>query len=238
LFVVCGIGLPIAIFSIHYVGLAYSPISYIGWGSIMADLFGALLAIAVFVQFLGLWRHARSGESLAPGQTGTSGKTASRVLLVGGLLLLVWGFLYGAVYAAWLESGVATPEIDILKSIVANAAAQQQELLGQDFAAYGQFQMYKAINVATHTHINEMGILMLLLSFAQGLLPYSESTRTRWAMAAVIGGFFLPIGILLEIPYGVVGSVVADTAGFVVIFALVAMLLGLLRYMREGEGAS
>jgi hypothetical protein len=57
-------------------------------------------------------------------------------------------------------------------------------------------------------------------------------------MAAVIGGFFLPIGILLEIPYGVVGSVVADTAGFVVIFALVAMLLGLLRYMREGEGAS
>lgn len=238
-FVACSIGLPISIFSIHYVGLAYSPISHIGWGSIMADLFGALLAITVFIQLIGLWRQTRSHELLAPGQTGASGQRASRVLLVGGLLLLVWGFLYGALYAAWMESGMATPEVDILKSIVANAAARQQELLGQDFAAYGNFQMFKAINAATHTHINEMGILMLLLSFAQGLLPYSERTRTRWAVAAVAGGFLLPVGILLEIPYGVVGSVVADSAGFVVIFSLLAMLVGLLRYMRNpGEDAA
>jgi hypothetical protein len=236
-FVACGIGLPVSIFLIHYVGLAYSPVSYIGWASIMADLFGALLAIAVFVQFMGLWRHARAGESLAPGQVETDGQRAARVLLVGGLLLLVWGFLYGAIYAAWRDSGMATPEVDILKSIVANAAAQQQELLGQDFAAYGNFQMYRAINVATHTHINEMGILLLLLSFAQGLLPYSESARTRWALLAVTGAFLLPVGILLEIPYGVVGSVIADTAGFAVIASLVAMLLGLLRYIRSaGEG--
>ena len=238
-FVVCSIGLPISIFSIHYVGLAYSPLSHIGWGSIFADLFGAFLAIAVFVQFLGLWRQARSGEALAPGQGAGSGQKAARILLVGGLLLLVWGFLYGALYAAWLEAGVAVPEVDILKSIVANAAAQQQELLGQDFAAYGNFQMYKAINAATHTHINEMGILLLLLSFAQGLLPYSDAVRTRWAMAAVVGGFLLPIGILLEIPYGVVGSVIADGGGFLVIFSLAAMLLGLVRYMRSGgEGVA
>ena len=238
-FVVCSIGLPISIFSIHYVGLAYSPLSHIGWGSIMADLFGALLAVAVFIQFLGLWRQSRSVESLAPGQTGSSGQRAARVLLVGGLLLLVWGFLYGALYAAWLESGMAIPEVDILKSIVANAAAQQQDLLAEDFAAYGNFQMYKANNAATQTHINEMGILMLLLSFAQGLLPYSESARTRWAMVAVVGGFMLPVGILLEIPYGVLGSVVADSGGFLVIFSLLAMLMGLLRYMRStAEGSA
>ena len=128
--------------------------------------------------------------------------------------------------------------VDILKSIVTNAASQNQELLGQDFAAYGKFQMYRAINVATHTHINEMGILLLLLSFAQRLLPYSDSARTRWAILAVAGGFLLPVGILLEIPYGVVGSVIADSAGFAVIASLVAMLLGLLRHIRSaGEGA-
>lgn len=236
-FVACGIGLPVSIFLIHYVGLSYSPVSFIGWASIMADLFGALLAVAVFVQFIGLLRHAASGESLAPGQAGTSGQRAARILLVGGLLLLVWGFLYGAVYAAWRESGMAMAEVDILKSIVANAAAQQQELLGQDFATFGNFQMYRAINVATHTHINEMGILLLLLSFTQGLLPYSDAVRSRWAMAAVVGAFLLPVGILLEIPYGVVGSVVADGGGFVVIISLLVMLLGLLRYMRSaGEG--
>ena len=57
------------------------------------------------------------------------------------------------------------------------------------------------------------------------------------AMAAVVGAFLLPVGILLEIPYGVVGSVVADGGGFVVIISLLVMLLGLLRYMRSaGEG--
>jgi hypothetical protein len=228
----------IALLLIHYVGLAYSPVEHIGWASIMADLFGALLSLAVFLQFLGLWRHARSGERLDTGQGPGGGEQASRLLLAGGLLLLVWGFLYGAFYAAWLESGKAIPEVDILKSIVTNAASQNQELLGQDFAAYGKFQMYRAINVATHTHINEMGILLLLLSFAQRLLPYSDSARTRWAILAVAGGFLLPVGILLEIPYGVVGSVIADSAGFAVIASLVAMLLGLLRHIRSaGEGA-
>jgi hypothetical protein len=237
-FVACGLGLPVSIFLIHYVGLAYSPVEHIGWASIMADLFGALLSLAVFLQFLGLWRHARSGERLDTGQGPGGGEQASRLLLAGGLLLLVWGFLYGAFYAAWLESGKAIPEVDILKSIVTNAASQNQELLGQDFAAYGKFQMYRAINVATHTHINEMGILLLLLSFAQRLLPYSDSARTRWAILAVAGGFLLPVGILLEIPYGVVGSVIADSAGFAVIASLVAMLLGLLRHIRSaGEGA-
>ena len=237
LFVLSGIGLPISIFLIHYVGLAYSPLSHIGWASIMADLFGALLAVAVFIQLWGLWRQARVGAPLDAGRGPGGGERASRTLLVGGLLLLVWGFLYGAVYAAWRESGGAVAEVDILKSIVGNAAAGAQDALGQDFAAFGQYQMYRAINVATHTHINEMGILLLLLSFVQRLLPYSEAARNRWALLAVAGGFLLPVGILLEIPYGVVGSVVADSAGFAVIASLVAMLLGLLRYVRAGEGS-
>jgi hypothetical protein len=46
----------------------------------------------------------------------------------------------------------------------------------------------------------------------------------------VFGGFGLPIGILLELQVGVIGSVVADLAGFSAILALMAMLFGLLRY--------
>ncbi len=230
-FVISAFLLPPSIFAIHYVGLAYSPLSFIGWASMLADLFGALLAIAIFLYFLGFVRHARGdGEpGIEPAYIGHR-NSASRLLLVGGLLLLVSGFLYGAGIAAWKDFGNAVSEVDILKNIVRHASESDQTALGVDFAAFGEYQMFRAINRATHTHINEMGILLLLMSFVQAFIHYSDKTRQRWARLAVISGFALPIGILLEIPYGIVGSVIADLAGFTMIISLMAMLFGLLRY--------
>lgn len=231
LFIASATLLPVSIFSIYYVGLAYSPLSHIGWGSIFADFFGALLAVAMLVQLWGLWRHGRGlGESqVRPAYIG-SGNGAARALLVGGLLLLVSGFLYGAAYAAWAESGAGNSEVDILKDIVTHAAGSQQALLDADFGAFGQFQMYRAINVAVHTHISEMGILLLLMSFVQGFIQFSDHTRRRWARLAVLSGFGLPIGILLEINFGIIGSILADFFGFTMIVSLMAMLFGLLRH--------
>ena len=230
LFISSALLMPVSIFSIYYVGLAFSPLGHIGWGSIFADFFGAALALAMVIQLWGLWPHQRGqGDKVQAGYL-TSDNGASRVLLVGGLLLLVSGFLYGAGYAAWTQFGGAVSEVDILKNIVSHASASEQELLGADFGAFGNYQMYRAINIAVHTHINEMGILMLLMSFVQGFIHYSETTRKRWANAAVVSGFGLPIGILLEINFGIIGSILADFFGFMMIVCLMAMLFGLLRY--------
>ena len=223
--------LPAAIFSIYYVGLAYSPFEHIGWGSILADFLGALLALAMSIQLWGLWRHWRGAGQSAPGLSYPApGNSASQVLLVGGLLLLVCGFFYGAAYAAWVRSGGADSEVGILKAIVTHARAEQQAAMDAEFAAYGMFQMYRAINVAVHTHINEMGIILLLMSFFQGFIDYAERTRRRWAGLAVISAFGLPVGILLEINFGIVGSIVADFFGFTMIVSLMAMLFGLIRH--------
>lgn len=235
LYIVSGALMPPSIFAIHYVGLAYSPISHIGWGSIFADLFGALLAIAMFVQLWGLWQYRNGSTSAAP--VLPDGGRASRVLLTGGILLLVWGFLYGAAYAAWTQSGSAFSEIDILKNILASAVAADQAALGEAFGAYGHFLMITAINVATHVHINETGILLLLLALIQGLLASDDAKRLLWARIATVSAFMMPVGILLEIPYGRFGSVVVDTAGFVLIISLLVMLSGLRRYWREGGAA-
>ncbi len=238
LFTICAFLLPVSIFMIHYVGLAYSPWAFIGWASVLADLTGGLLALVMFIQLWGLWQGRDGNTSALTDRFGSGGEGASKVLLLGGCLLLACGFLYGVGYAAWLQSGTAVAELDILKPMVEHAAASQQDLLAQDFANYGNYQMYKAINVAAHTHINEMGILLLLLSFVQGLIAYGEAARRRWAMAAAIGAVFLPVGILLEIPYGFVGSVIADTAGFVVIISLLAMLKGLFAQSGSAGGQS
>src|SRR5689334_2838642 len=60
MFIVGGVFLPIGIFTIHYVGLAYSPFPVIGWASVVADSAGALLIIALVAEAWGLWRHFHS----------------------------------------------------------------------------------------------------------------------------------------------------------------------------------
>src|SRR5881296_3699543 len=62
LFLLGGVLLPIGIFLIHYVGLAYSPFSVIGWASILADSAGTLLIVVLVAEAWGLWRHFRTAR--------------------------------------------------------------------------------------------------------------------------------------------------------------------------------
>src|SRR5207302_318435 len=51
--------LPVGVFLIHYVGLAYSPLEAIGWASICADFGGTLVVAATLLYLLGIARHLR-----------------------------------------------------------------------------------------------------------------------------------------------------------------------------------
>ncbi len=54
LFIIGGIFLPVGIFLIHYVGLAYSPFSVIGWASVVADAAGRCFIVALARRTLGI----------------------------------------------------------------------------------------------------------------------------------------------------------------------------------------
>ena len=54
--------LPVCVFLIHYVGLAYSPLAAIGWASIFADFGGLLVLLATLGYLLGLWKHRFTPE--------------------------------------------------------------------------------------------------------------------------------------------------------------------------------
>jgi hypothetical protein len=228
-FIISASLLPPSIFSIHYIGTAYSPLDHIGWGNILAYSFGAAQGIVMLCFGWGVWRHVRNGARKEPVYLGR-GEKASRYLLVGGLLLLVSGFLYGAGYAAWLKTGVGANEVALLKAIVNHAALADQALLQQDFQDYGQLQLIRGINRASHAHTNEMGILLMLMAFVQPFIFFQASTRLRWAKFAVGCALLVPIGIALEIPYGRIGSFIVDSAGLGLTIALMAMIFGLLRY--------
>jgi hypothetical protein len=86
------------------------------------------------------------------------------------------------------------------------------------------------VNIAAHAHIIEFGILAMLLAFIQPWVFLGERWRRRWAIVLLAGSAILPVFVLAEIWWGLVAGGIADTGGLLVIIALTAMLIGVLRH--------
>jgi hypothetical protein len=231
LFITGGVLLPVGIFLIHYVGLAYSPFPVIGWASVLADSAGALLIIALLGEAWGLWKYFRSAraESLEPNLAAADSWTR-RALLSGGTVLVLLGFLYGAWYAAFDLYPQEKQETTILNSLAEQSAANNTALMNQSVNDYGGLAGAKAISIAAHSHAIEFGLLAMLLSFIQPYVYLSESWKRRWVLVLLAGSIILPVFVLLELKLGLVAGGIADVGGLLVIIALIGMLVGVLRY--------
>jgi hypothetical protein len=231
LFILGGIVLPVGVFLIHYVGLAYSPLSAIGWASIVADAAGALVMVATAGSLYGLVKHFHSSGRLPVHDPLLSTQTAStRLLLTGGLLLVLLGFLHGAYYAGADLYRHEAADYHLLSQMSAGAAIQSRVQVDQALAEYGQLQGEKAVNIAAHAHFAEFGILAMLLGFFQPYVSLREVWKRRWAAVLLFGSALLPICVLLEIRFGLLAGGLADFGGLLVIVAGFGMWIGILRY--------
>ena len=231
LFVTGGVLLPVGIFLIHYVGLAYSPFAVIGWGSVLADFAGALLIAALVGEAWGLYKYSRGARADAGEMEDLqAGGWARRALLSGGTVLVLLGFLYGAWYSAVDLYRHEEQETTILKNMI-DDAGQPSNLpaAALEVKNFGNLAGERAVKIAAHSHIIEFGILAILLSFIQPYVFLSESWRRRWVQVLLAGSAILPIFVLLELKLGLVAGGIADVGGLMVIIALVGMLVGVLR---------
>ena len=223
--------LPVGVFLIHYVGLAYTPLQTIGWASIFADLGGLLVLVATLGLLLGLGKHFRSQVSATVKDTLLlDGSGPGRILLAGGMVLVVIGFLHGAYYAGVDLYRNEALDSSILTDMAKAAAANDRILVDRSLEAYGQLQADKAVNVAAHAHIIEFGLLAMLLAFFQPYVSLEETWKFRWAYVLILGSVLLPVCVLLELRYGLLAGGLADLGGLLVIIALLAMWIGILRY--------
>jgi hypothetical protein len=231
LFVGGGVVLPVGVFLIHYVGLAYSPLSAIGWASIVADAGGALVMLATAGYLYGLAKHFRtSGRPPIHDPLPSTQTTSSRLLLAGGLLLVLLGFLHGAYYAGADLYPHEAADYHLLSQMSAGAAAQNRAQVDQALADYGQLQGEKAVNIAAHAHFAEFGILAMLLGLFQPYVSLREVWKRRWAAVLLFGSALLPVCVLLEIKFGLLAGGLADLGGLLVIVAGLGMWIGILRY--------
>jgi len=226
--------LPVGVFLIHYVGLAYSPLQTIGWASIFADLGGLLVILATLGFLLGLVKHFRSHRP-APGKDGllSDRGAAGRLLLGGGMVLVLAGFLHGAYYAGVDLYRHEALDSSILGDIAKAAAGNDVAAVDRSLEAYGQLQGDKAVKIAAHAHIIEFGLLAMMLALCQPYVRLRETWKIRWAYVLILGSALLPVCVLMELRYGLVAGGLADFGGLLVIAALFAMWIGILRYTGE-----
>jgi heme/copper-type cytochrome/quinol oxidase subunit 4 len=231
----CGAGLlALCVFLIHYVGLAHSPLKAIGWASIFADLGGLLIIVVVVGYLYGLVKYSLSGERAAVRDDLLADSSVpGRLLLAGGLFLVLLGLLHGSYYAAVDLYRHEALDYSILSRISAGAAAGNAAAVDSGLAAYGQLQGDKAVKIAAHAHIIEFGLLSMLLAFFQPYVNLRETWKRRWAIVLLFGSVLLPVCVLLELKYALVAGGLADGGGLLVIVALLAMWIGILRYTGE-----
>ncbi len=231
LFMAGAVLLPVSVFLIYYVGLAYSPLAAIGWASIFADLGGLLVILACVGELAGLWRHLRgTREPSAADEQRPDWGWEGRMLLAGGTLLILAGFLHGAYYASVDLYRHEAQDVATLRTIVDHAAANNLTAATEAVHAYGALQGEKAVNVAAHAHIIEFGLLALLLAFVQPYIFLSQRWKRRWVKILLLGSVVLPVFVLLELQWGLLAGGIADVGGLLVIVALTGMLVGVLRY--------
>jgi len=231
LFVLGGVALPAGIFLIHYVGLAYSPFSVIGWASVLADSAGGLLIVVLLAQIWGLWRHFRSvrSGSVEP-EMPLENSWNRRALLTGGTVLVLLGFLHGAWYSAKYLYEHEAREARILNGMLDEAGSHSLPAAAQSVSEYGGLQAEKAVMIAAHSHLIEFGLLAMLLSFIQPYVFLSDLWKARCVKMLLAGSILLPVFVLLELRMGLIAGGIADFGGLLVIIAMSGMLVGVLRY--------
>jgi hypothetical protein len=62
--------------------------------------------------------------------------------------------------------------------------------------------------------------------------------KRRWIELFLLGSLLLPVCVLLEIKYGLIAGGIADFAGLLIIFALLAMWIGILRYTGDPDASA
>lgn len=220
--------LPAGVFLIHYVGLAYSPWRFIGWASVAADLGGLLVVAVCAAELFGIWLFFSQPRSQATNPLPHSDGPASRLLLSGGTLLMLAGFLFGSYYAAFHLDNDEARETAILGRLIEQSATGSGSA-SEVVSEYGALQAEKAVHIAAHAHLIEFGVIAFLLGLVQPLVFLSDRWKLRWAAILLIGSFTLPLFVALEPKLGLLAGGIADIGGALVIISLGAMLAGLVR---------
>lgn len=183
---------------------------------------------------------------VAPGRSPSALLDSRRMLVIGGIALILAGMIFGDFFAVFVLHQNATKINSRLLAATQAVAAREVQGVASAFQDVGGFLENRGTKVDAHAHVIAFGYIALLLALLQPFVAFSEQTKKRVAQIFLIGSILLPVGVFLihyvglaGSPFAVIGlaSVVADFGGLLVIVAAACELAGIWRYWRNGGRA-
>ncbi|HZQ93593.1 MAG TPA: hypothetical protein VFA67_01210, partial [Candidatus Sulfotelmatobacter sp.] len=171
--------------------------------------------------------------------------SARRLLIFGGIALIVGGMLFGDIFAVFVlhQNGGQTGQALLAASDAVSAG--NALAVKQIFQRIGGLLEDHGTKVDTHVHMTDAGYLALLLALVQPYVSLPPKRKKLLAGAFIASGLLLPVGIFLihyvgltYSPFEVIGwaSVLADSAGALLIGVLLAQAYGFWVFVRGNGG--
>jgi len=173
--------------------------------------------------------------------------SARRVLILGGILLVAGGMLFGDIFAVFTLHQNAGQTAQVLMNAARAVSAHDPTGVTNAFGQIGGLLEDRGTKVDAHVHMTDAGYLALLLALVQPYIALSQKSKKRLASLFIAGGVLLPVGIFLihyvgtaYSPFAVIGwaSILADSAGALLIAVLTIELWALWKWMRGRFPAS
>lgn len=153
-----------------------------------------------------------------------------KVLIVGGLLLTLWGMSYGLYYALFDEHQTLERMGERLATGFARAAGKQMDEAHaalDDYAAT-RFEYIREVDV--HSHWSGLALLLILLGVIFDQVALAERPRLLLALMLVVGSAAFPLGVILQtVGRGLLPQAIAVAGSGLLIVALAGVALGFAR---------
>ena len=170
--------------------------------------------------------------------------SARRLYIFGGIALIAAGLLFGDIFAIFILHQNAGRQGEALIAASRAVAAGNAEAVNDAFSHLGDILEDRGTKVDAHVHMIDAGYLALLLALVQPYIAFSRRTKKSLAVLFIAGGVLLPVGIFLihyvglaGSPFAAIGwaSVLADSAGALLIVVLIVQARGFWKYLRSRQ---
>ena len=159
-----------------------------------------------------------------------------KLLLGGGLVLVLWAMSFGLWYALFAEHQTLERMGGALATGFAQAAERKMEDAHASLTAYAAAEFDYVRQVDVHSHWGGLAVLLMLLGLAFDRVGFSERVRTALAALLLAGSFLFPLGVLLQtLDHGAGPKVLGAAGAALVIFGLGAVAVGFARGEAPGQ---
>ena len=153
-----------------------------------------------------------------------------KLLLAGGLALVLWSMSYGLWYALFDEHQTLEKMGGSLATGFARAAERKLPEANASIDEYAATRFEYVREVDVHSHWGGLATLLLLLGLVFDRVGYAERHRKVLALLLVSGSVLFPLGVILQtFDRGIGPQALAAVGSAMVIIALGAVALGFAR---------